>query len=785
MLFRRDRTDRAFRRFLDSGDPAALGEVFDATAAELLRVAHWLSGNRADAEDLLQRTFLTAIEARGRFDRDRRVMAWLCGILANHARDLRRLNRRHSEATTELRAADPRELAADREIAARIETLRGDLGAPYREVLDLHLGEGLGPKDIATRLQRKEGTVRTQLMRGLELLRRALPQRTVLAGIPLLITPRELAPLRARLLARLPAPALGTAAATSAILLMSKKLLLWIPVLLFGAGIAVYATSAPTPPPAPTPSVEPAADARSAQPAPRAAVDPDPARSAVATSAAPQHVSELAALHVTLRWSDDSSPASGVAVFVESAAMASAATSRHAVGDRRGEARLDGLLPGDWLVRTSHGGGVQRVSLSAGVVRGLTLAPIRTATLDGVVVDDAGQPVADATILLSPPTRGPKTACATSDGEGRFRLPLFGEQMVSARKTGFCASFETPVSDEARTSLHLVLRPLGGRVQGSVRDERGAPVPYAQVLVGPEFSMYLARTADQSPQCKPRGEQVVTDAEGRFDVDGVEPGPCDVRAWSAGNAPFAGGVMVNVGATSTLEIVLRPGALLAGTVTDADGSPVARATVSFGTAGTFAHGSTLSAEDGSYALDSLPIGQVDVLARKERMEAAANPTLTSGVVTTWDPKLAARHCIEGSVLRPEGVPFADLDVGCFQEGQIGPAVVARTDQQGHFLLDDVGDVPVTVQVTLRGHDAWQLQKDVMPGTRDLVIRIDARTMPSAWLVGRVVDTPPATPCGVTCARCARVPTTVRSSPSTSTTAASASARCRPAPTKSA
>src|ERR1041384_2275261 len=65
--------DRHFARFYRTGDAEALGRVFDATARELLHVAAWLAGNRTDAEDLLQRTFLTAIEDHASFARQRRV----------------------------------------------------------------------------------------------------------------------------------------------------------------------------------------------------------------------------------------------------------------------------------------------------------------------------------------------------------------------------------------------------------------------------------------------------------------------------------------------------------------------------------------------------------------------------------------------------------------------------------------------------------------------------------------------------------------------------------------
>ncbi len=90
MAIFRDSTDRRFLRFCRSGDAAALGAVFDATARELLRVACHLAGNRSDAEDLVQRTFLAAIESRAAYDPKRRALPWLLGILANHARRRRR-----------------------------------------------------------------------------------------------------------------------------------------------------------------------------------------------------------------------------------------------------------------------------------------------------------------------------------------------------------------------------------------------------------------------------------------------------------------------------------------------------------------------------------------------------------------------------------------------------------------------------------------------------------------------------------------------------------------------
>ncbi|HEX5052098.1 MAG TPA: sigma factor [Planctomycetota bacterium] len=96
-----------------SGDPAALGAVFDRTAAELLHVAVWLCGNRADAEDLLQRTFVQAIEARAQFEPGRPVLPWLCGMLGNHARHLRRERARRLPAREPDGERDPATAASD------------------------------------------------------------------------------------------------------------------------------------------------------------------------------------------------------------------------------------------------------------------------------------------------------------------------------------------------------------------------------------------------------------------------------------------------------------------------------------------------------------------------------------------------------------------------------------------------------------------------------------------------------------------------------------------------
>src|SRR5262249_50982506 len=89
--------EQLFVQFRRDGAPAPLAEIFDRTAPELLRVACHVAGSLGAAEDLLQTTFVTAIESAQSWDERRPLLPWLLGILANHARAARRGESRKAE----------------------------------------------------------------------------------------------------------------------------------------------------------------------------------------------------------------------------------------------------------------------------------------------------------------------------------------------------------------------------------------------------------------------------------------------------------------------------------------------------------------------------------------------------------------------------------------------------------------------------------------------------------------------------------------------------------------
>ena len=179
------RLDRLFLRYRSRGDVRALGEVFDASSQELLRVASNLVRDPGEVDDLLQATFLTALERAERWDASRRLMPWLIGILVHHVHDLRRERRREvdPERLEERESESPVDVAERSEAGETLRRAIAELPVAYREVLQLFVERGQRAAEIGAHLGRPPGTVRMQIHRGLDLLRKALPSGIAMGAL--------------------------------------------------------------------------------------------------------------------------------------------------------------------------------------------------------------------------------------------------------------------------------------------------------------------------------------------------------------------------------------------------------------------------------------------------------------------------------------------------------------------------------------------------------------------------------------------------------------------------
>lgn len=252
--------NRLFLRWRERGDGRALAAVFDLTAKELLAVAAHLARDVAEAEDLVQIVFLRAMERAAAFDRQHGLRPWLHGILWHEALAAQRRAARQLDPAGLERAplADPVELAAERELPAAVRAALDALPRRYREVVEPLLLEQKPAHEIAAELGRSSGTVRMQIHRGLERLRRALPRGLAMPGLALLPT-RGLGELRRVVLRE--AGVSASAGALSTGMLTVQTALTSVPALVLAplvVGGAVLGAAFPELLPFHTPSIEPA-----------------------------------------------------------------------------------------------------------------------------------------------------------------------------------------------------------------------------------------------------------------------------------------------------------------------------------------------------------------------------------------------------------------------------------------------------------------------------------------------------------------------------------------------
>ncbi|MFJ8828158.1 RNA polymerase sigma factor [Streptomyces sp. NPDC102467] len=167
--------DTTLRKRISTGDQGAFGELFDAYARSVYNHAFRLTGNWAQAEDVVSLTFLDAWRLREKVNEEGgSLRPWLLGIATNVTRNTRRAARRHAAAIARLPRGETERDFAD-EIAGRLDdsaqlalvrTALSGLRRADREVLALCVWAGLDYAAAAQALGVPVGTVRSRLSRA-------------------------------------------------------------------------------------------------------------------------------------------------------------------------------------------------------------------------------------------------------------------------------------------------------------------------------------------------------------------------------------------------------------------------------------------------------------------------------------------------------------------------------------------------------------------------------------------------------------------------------------------
>ncbi|OGK93122.1 MAG: hypothetical protein A2W08_12555 [Candidatus Rokubacteria bacterium RBG_16_73_20] len=154
-------------------DDRAFARAAEEYAARLYTVAYRLLGNRADAEDAVQRALLKAFAARAAYAPRWAVSTWLYRVLGNVCMDELRRRRTRARAAEALRAGGA---GRRRSRVERVDLERALAAVPReaRLLLALRYVDGLSHRELAAIRGISVNTVKSQLARGKAILRARL-----------------------------------------------------------------------------------------------------------------------------------------------------------------------------------------------------------------------------------------------------------------------------------------------------------------------------------------------------------------------------------------------------------------------------------------------------------------------------------------------------------------------------------------------------------------------------------------------------------------------------------
>ena len=164
--------ERELIQRMKSGDRAAFDQIYEKYHVPLFRSVYLICGNREDAEDVLQDTFVTCWFCIGQLRKEESFRCWIFRIMTQTAR--KRAKERSRQLPDEdivnridqiavsrrMEAEDEYERTADKTV---IEEALSALDQASREVIVLYYYEEMSVREVAKTLGLLEGTVKSRL----------------------------------------------------------------------------------------------------------------------------------------------------------------------------------------------------------------------------------------------------------------------------------------------------------------------------------------------------------------------------------------------------------------------------------------------------------------------------------------------------------------------------------------------------------------------------------------------------------------------------------------------
>lgn len=785
--------DRDFAQFARTAEPAALGRVYDQAAAELLQLATRLVGDPVEAEDLVQATFVAAIESAHSFADGKRAMPWLVGILSNRARRFHQVRQRTAHASSHsavaaataeaqagldgheapstpgsphdgMAATTPSAQLEKKELDAAVAEALHGLSAVLHPVVVLHLRHGMQPAEIAYALQRPPATVRSQLARGLADLRRRLPRKQLLPALLVLPVPRGLEAVRAAVLEHGATYAATLAAATvsatsvAGVMIMTKQMKLVaaaVVVLALGAGAWWLPRGGPLPrndaaagPASPASAASNRSDVPKESTARATAAANEPAeRVRVAAGSA-------SALRVTVRTA--TRPVAGAIVELLPTHVRGdiGRPLRMATDAATGAVHFADVPWRHGHVHVKNAKAMKQWRAEPGTTTEIELVVREPSWVNGRVLGPNGLPAGDATVWLVeyPYAANRAHDVLRTESDGSFTLPIWNWHLIGARAPGTVAVHrEVKAKTGANVDVVLQLRANGAALRGRVvRGDPAVAVAFAEIEVGDRLGPFEGRLLPDGSRESVVAQTTVAGPDGTFALDGLLPGPVSVFATARGHATVRQTVDLLASSAAEVKLTLADGVRVHGRVTYADGTPARQTMVECGQ-GLFLQRARVD-RDGGFELQHVPTGMQRLIAhRAGGTPARLCQLVRAGEDIEWNPVLDARWSRIGGTVRDEhGQPLADWWVVLHTTSKYGAGIPVRTTDDGSFLSKRL----------LAKHEAYELRvhppckssggtrpsaslpavmtvPSVPLGAQDVEVVVAETSMPTAWVTGRI------------------------------------------------
>lgn len=381
-----------------------------------------------------------------------------------------------------------------------------------------------------------------------------------------------------------------------------------------------------------------------------------------------------------IRWSLDPDPEGplrleGQVVGPDGAGVGGADVVIDTVPPRTAKSEDDGTFVFDKLVGRTYSLTASNADLISGNVTyklmrsgdPLVIRLAEAASVRVTVSDEDAKPIGGADLVVGDVVR--KTGRTDDKGQVTLRPIRPGWVVVQATAPGYApgTGYATVGAAGAVGDIAITLH-KGFTVTGKVVDEAGRPIARARIYAsGGAWEDWLTESMGGGER-----REVVSDAEGAFVIPALATGSHTISALDGDHAPETTKITVNDGPVSGVQLVMKAGGVVRGTVVDSGGQPVGFASVKLATADgnpwAKAARQTTSDERGSFEVRGLARSRYSARAESD---AAASKVEAVDVATT--PRAELRLVLDiagtiaGMVVDETGAPVAEVSVHAFPD----------------------------------------------------------------------------------------------------------------------